>query len=383
MFENIADYLIISEFSQSLFLFFIIAAMKKNKRSNLFLAFFILAPSLMFFSMFLHKNGYFGILKYVSVVSLPSISLAGVFMYFYTRSLMNTKSRFSLKDIIHFAIFAFLVIVFLSLREIILPHNMGFVVFCIITVGLTNSLAYLIYSSLNLKTYLSNLENYYSDTEKMNMNWLKLITILSLVIMIVLNFLHWGAFFHIMAREKGDIFMSINLLGLISVILIIAYHIVNMPEIFKINNIMDQGDEENETASERKEKYARQSLSDDSQDDILEKLNVHMSNEKPYLRDSVSIKDLSEELSIPAHHLSIVINNKLKMNFYNFINGYRVEEAKIILQANSSLDASILSIAFSVGFNSKSTFNNVFKKMTGFTPSEYRVKANPESYLAR
>jgi AraC-like DNA-binding protein len=67
-----------------------------------------------------------------------------------------------------------------------------------------------------------------------------------------------------------------------------------------------------------------------------------------------------------------VINERLEMNYSNFINSYRIQEAKILLFAPEKIDDSILDIAYEVGFNSKAVFNRAFKKFTGMTPSEFR-----------
>jgi AraC-like DNA-binding protein len=69
-------------------------------------------------------------------------------------------------------------------------------------------------------------------------------------------------------------------------------------------------------------------------------------------------------------------------NFYDLVNGYRVEEAKRLLLDSKSINYTILSVGFEAGFNSKTTFNTVFKKFTGFTPTEFRDKQKEISVLA-
>jgi len=79
---------------------------------------------------------------------------------------------------------------------------------------------------------------------------------------------------------------------------------------------------------------------------------------------------------IPAQHLSQTINEQLNQTFSEFINIYRVEEAKRLLLDTRKKHISILAIAEEVGFNSKSSFNAVFKKYANITPSEFRKAAN-------
>jgi AraC-like DNA-binding protein len=103
-----------------------------------------------------------------------------------------------------------------------------------------------------------------------------------------------------------------------------------------------------------------------------------MVTEKPYLDANLSLPELADKLEIPSHHLSRVINEQFGVNFFDFVNQYRVEEVKSKIGNPEFENLSLLGIAFDSGFNTKSAFNRVFKKMTGFTPSEYKQqqKAN-------
>ena len=92
--------------------------------------------------------------------------------------------------------------------------------------------------------------------------------------------------------------------------------------------------------------------------------------EKIYHDESLTLNKLAKKLFLSPHQLSEFLNNELKANFNSFINSYRIEEAKKILQSEE--DVSILYTAFSVGFNSKSSFYEYFKKITGQSPQEYK-----------
>lgn len=106
---------------------------------------------------------------------------------------------------------------------------------------------------------------------------------------------------------------------------------------------------------------------------ILEKLERLMESEKPYLNSELKIDDLAQMLNIPYYQLSEVINKHYQASFFDFINKNRVEEAKTLL-SNGSNDK-ILAVAFDSGFSNKATFNRIFKKTTGFTPSEYKKRS--------
>ena len=84
-------------------------------------------------------------------------------------------------------------------------------------------------------------------------------------------------------------------------------------------------------------------------------------------------------MSIPAHHLSQVINDKFEKNFFDLINGFRIEEAKRRLANGDIEKQKILAIALDVGFGSLGSFNRAFKRHTGKTPSEFRNAANAKT----
>ncbi len=120
----------------------------------------------------------------------------------------------------------------------------------------------------------------------------------------------------------------------------------------------------------RKEKYERNYLSNINQELLHNQLLTLMTHEKVYLDPDISLHELSLKLKITPHQLSQFINEHCNMRFNHFINKYRVEEAKHLLSQHP--DATILAVAYHVGFNSKSTFNKTFKQYTGQTPSDYK-----------
>ena len=97
-----------------------------------------------------------------------------------------------------------------------------------------------------------------------------------------------------------------------------------------------------------------------------------MLKEKPYLNPSLSMNELGRKISISPRALSQIINECLGINFFDFVNNYRVEEAKRYLADSSNQNRNILEILLDVGFNTKSVFNRVFKKHTGMTPSSFK-----------
>ena len=107
---------------------------------------------------------------------------------------------------------------------------------------------------------------------------------------------------------------------------------------------------------------------------LRETLTSYMKQEKPYLNEDCTLQYIAEQTGISGHHLSNVLNNKLKKSFSDFINEYRIEESKEILKASNDNNLTIEAVGFECGFGSKSSFNKVFKRHTQLTPSQYRQK---------
>ncbi len=119
-------------------------------------------------------------------------------------------------------------------------------------------------------------------------------------------------------------------------------------------------------------KYEWSSLRPETSERYLRRLLQSMEQEKLYLDAELTVAKLADKLSIPPPHLSQIINEGLKQNFVDFINTYRVEEAKRKLLDPLKRHYTVLAIAEEAGFNSKSSFNAAFKKHTQMTPSEFR-----------
>lgn len=120
----------------------------------------------------------------------------------------------------------------------------------------------------------------------------------------------------------------------------------------------------------RRKHYERSLLQELNTDLIRNRLEELMNDEQIYKDMDLNLQSLAGKLSMTQHQLSQFLNEQMKANFRNYVNGYRVGEAIRLLAHNEKM--SISSICYEVGFNSKSTFYMVFKEMTGKTPREFR-----------
>lgn len=215
------------------------------------------------------------------------------------------------------------------------------------------------------KLYLEN----YAGTSVNSYNWLFQFTIVLTILYLIALFKNIFKF-----SDYPNISEWIKIGLLFFQLLIICWYLfkaLNYPNLFRnidsklklISDIILEDEEENSihTAANKKD-----------EEDELVKLKEYMVKEQPFLNPSITIQNISDEIEIPVRNLSLLINHKLGQHFFDFINSYRIENAKTILKDTTKNKVTILEILYEVGFNSKSSFNTAFKKHTGLTPTSYR-----------
>lgn len=203
--------------------------------------------------------------------------------------------------------------------------------------------------------------------------WL-LIILIGVLSFCIVSFMN--CFTHSYNMEEG-IFQRLKVLIVTVFIVILEYYAFEKPVVFKevkTNNlainkeditIIPENDEQEEY-----HKYEKNRFNETDEKETLNSLLCYLEETQAYLDPELDLKSLSESVDISPHRISMLINIYLKQNFYTFINNYRIEEVKKRLAYNHR-EMSILTIALECGFNSKSTFNSVFKRYVGLTPSEY------------
>ena len=131
--------------------------------------------------------------------------------------------------------------------------------------------------------------------------------------------------------------------------------------------------------SEPTAKYLKSGLKPTEAEAYVAALADYVSAEKPYLQNRLSIQDLAHALDIPARHLSQVINEQLQQSFYDYVNYHRVEEFKRRIADPRYKSYTVLAVALDCGFNSKSSFNRIFRKFEACTPTAYMERLNQEA----
>jgi AraC-like DNA-binding protein len=329
-----------------------------NKRglrtSNRILAALLLVFGLVIFSTLPGASYKFGSYYKISFILRRIAFLIAPLFYFYIKSLVDVKFRLRPKDTLHFI--PFVVFLGLTLFQALVLHvwQITFVreyyahTFAI----LVHNAIYIGLSLRFLKQRRITLKALFAESNDLHVKWMRffilgyltfwLINFHNLFLLNVLKISSWCPY-------AGSIYCLIPFVFFN----VIAFIALLKPEVFK--NRIDSV-------------YISTNLASRYQNRLL----AAMESQKLYLNTDLSMVDMARDLSIPAKHLSYVINTMLHSNFYDFINFYRIEESKGLLVHPETGKKNILQIAFCVGFNSKSTFNAAFKKHTGMTPSEFR-----------
>ena len=296
------------------------------------------------------------------------------FMYLYSRALISETPRVRPTSLLHFAPALIFLIIILVLKDQAVFDKQGekwpSIIFIFRFIFSTYFLIALVYYVTKIFKQIRSHQSIIKDrfsykSEMLTLNWLKFILLL-----FVISFL--GLFAIGMFLKSKDYPFDPRLFTRIALTIFafgVSYFGVKQPTLYKpsTSDIPNVEEEESEKA-----KYQRSGLTEKNAVGYLEKLSSFMETSKPYLDPELTIKDLGDQLDISRHHITQVINEHLNKNFFQWINDYRIEEVKKRLVDPKYHHFTIVALAFDCGFNSKSAFNAIFKKVVGETPSQYR-----------
>jgi AraC-like DNA-binding protein len=310
----------------------------------------------------------------------------GPFLYIYTKSLISDNPVFHPRFRLHFipfAVFSFYVLLFSSEESIINEIRRNFLEGKLSAIHIIYSIS--IFASISIYVFRvfilvrkykeKAFDHFSSDSEEINLRWLKTISL-------IFALAYFGAatarFYNIYFEQK-DLFIHPELFPSIGLILFsyaIGFFGFNQSAIFakKGVRVWELELTEYKPVEIKKEKYERSGLKKEDEERYLQQIMRYLEIEKPYLDGDFSIEHMSKYLKIPKHHLTQTINECLNKNFYTIVNEFRVEEVKRLMFDEKYKNLTIIAVAYDSGFNSKASFNTIFKKSTGLTPSEYRKK---------
>jgi AraC-like DNA-binding protein len=390
--------------AQGLFLFLALLRIRKgNLLANKWLASLLFTFSLSLIDGFMTETNYFLRYPYLIGIEWPTNFAYGPLIYLYVRSLIEMgppTSRW--RQLAHFipviALYIYLIPFFsLNTEQKVLwwmlsnnstTANPAYEIDPIIVLIVVQLAVYLLVSLRLLAKQSSRIKDNFSAVEAISLSWLRnlLIAFFILWAMYAFTFIFSG-FFGV--YHEAEYFIHLTLA---SVIYVMGFKGLAQPEIFSmLRSISPTEKIELTFPPERKRdlqnseplgdmlikqegKYKKSSLTNEQAELILAQLFEFMEKEKPYLEMGLTLAVLAGKLFVSSNHLSQVINEKLNKSFFDFVNGYRVEEAKRLLVSPLSSRLSILGIGMEAGFSSKSAFYTSFKKLTGMTPSKFKVQ---------
>jgi AraC-like DNA-binding protein len=364
---------IISAFLLIFFSFFLVRNKRGNKLSNWILAVFLFTNALALVNYVIYQQKEFSspwILDYL-IFGNSLVFLWGPLLYFYVRSIIHRDFSFQMKHSIHLVPF-FVYFLYLMIKMIILSRNIvndpavvklafhPLEIFILSGFLHALFLFYIFASFRSLRVYRKQIKHIFSTTKNFRFSWLSIILI-SFSLVWTIGFLNSS-----MTAKTGSPVPVLSLINLVLIFFIAntaVYKGLTQPEIF--------------SGIEERPKYEKSTLTKPDADLFLAKLKNLMEEKKPYLDAFLNINQLARRLNIQPRHLSQILNESLHQNFYDFVNSYRIEEAKKMLLDSFNEKSTVLEVLLDVGFNSKSAFNRAFKKNTGLTPSEFKRMNRP------
>lgn len=312
----------------------------------------------------------------IGMYSFPFITFTyGPLLYLYIRFMTVPERRINWLSVLHFIpfiVFFTVSVIFRSeplvrdLRSFFKPDRL---MPLRIVYSVTFFLSITTYSTLTfieIRRHQANLKNLVSFTSrKITLNWLLVLAISFYTAYFVLFIL--GGLNMIGNYIPFDpYFVIFGFIALFSAAY--SFYGIKQPAIFGELVKNNTGDGKSSA------KYSRSGLKESQAEKHLIKLINYMETGKPYLKRDLTIHDLSRKTGISRHHITQVLNEKYRKNFFTFINEYRVKEVIERFKNPKYNHYTILAIAYDSGFNSKTTFNAIFKSHTGMTPSQYREK---------
>lgn len=367
------------------FLAFILISKNDKTQADKILFFWLLAIGVHLFLYYLFFSDKYLDYPYLLGLNMPFPLIHGPFLYLYTAAVTNQVKNFKI-SILHFlpVFISFLTLIpFLQLsaeEKVLVYKNQGQgyeALTFLTTIAIFGSgIFYILWSLLLLKKHKKNIQNQFSYSEKINLAWLR--------------YLIYGmalTWIFVLYGNDELIFSSV-----VFFVIFIGYFGINQVGVFT-KKLHYSFSEENHTAVNELEKlensnnspaiaptlfqknttikYVKSGLNQETAVEIHELLTRKMNEDQLFINPELTLIELAQILETHPNNLSQVINTLEGKKFYDYINSKRIELFihRIALPENKKY--TLLSLAFDCGFNSKSSFNKYFKKVTNHTPSEY------------
>ena len=384
---NAHDIILLVTIYQCLLFVLLIFIIKKNRhQSDFFLAGFLLTQAAIPLHLLVNYGTGF---RSVALNFSPDLFhlfetaywLEGPLLLWYTRSLVYKDYRLGRIDLLFvmpaIAFLLYMLVTFYPLdtadkvellREDntmeapLLQHLAGLLRECL-RVGFS------ILCLIDIRHCRQHIRDYYSNVEDIDLGWLNFLVVAFMLIRIWAVFVSLAIIYS--TRSGVNIgFGSMGLMGNYAVFVLVSALIF----FSLLRSSLFEGVESQQVPLNAHEKQ-------EVDPQLAQRVEQYMINHKPYLANILTLEQLANQLEIPPRSLSTIINRHFKQNFFEYINHFRIEEAKRQLRDPSQADKTMLEIMADCGFNSKATFNTFFKKLVGATPSQYRAEQLKEPLI--
>lgn len=365
------QYLFLTGIILSAFHSFVLFSKNDKRLSDYVLALWFCFSGISLFSFFLVYSDKHLIYPSLTVLGMPFPLLIGPLLLLYTKYKTTTNS-FKKSDLLH--VFPFAIVFFFFVNIYFLPFEsrseilrsggrgyemQGFIKLLAIYIS---GMVYIPWSAKKLLDYKKNINNQFSNTERINFNWLLYLIIGMAIVWIIILFV----------QDDRFIFGAVSLF-----IIWMSYFGTKQVQIFRANSFPSEEEEPHSDICEENNRdaetprYSKSSLNVENILEIHAALIKVLNEKQPYLNPELKLTDLAVLLGVHPNHLSQVINSQCGKSFYDLINERRIQEFIFRLKQKESKQYTLVALAFDCGFNSKASFNRNFKKYTQLTPSDY------------
>ena len=349
---------------QALVLFFI---RRGNRRANRVMAFFLLALAVGMSNGIIAQLGLYDRLPALSIPMGAVVLAFGPLFYLYIRAMTDKSRSWSPVDFLHGLPFLLGLAAYGGYLRWATggPAPSGVLAPAfrapwrvVLILSTLQTIAYVAAIVRLLRAHSAKVKATFSTIDRVHLGWLRRRLVVYAAI--------WGVGFVLFATAWANL-RAVALIAQILAFLtalntfVTGYRAMLQPEILF-----------GPAESEPRKRYERSSLTPESAASHQARLLEMMDRDRPYFDPEITLPKLAQALGIPAAHLSQLLNDGLGRNFYEFINGYRVAEARRRLAKPEAARDKLIAVALECGFNSLATFNRVFKSIAGRTPSEYR-----------
>lgn len=370
---------------QGLLLTGVLLTQRNNRTANR-----LLATLMATFTLFLASDVYYatGMIReypHFFGFSYPMPWVFGPLVYLYAVAASDRSWRFRRRHLVHFAPALLVVAVSLpmylasgagkvALYDQFLAGHPPRLIALLAPTKFISGIAYTAATLWYLRQHRRRIEDSYSNTARVNLRWLRwLVGGAGAVWVLATTLLFTDA-----GQRLRDDHVA---LGIAIMVYAIGYLGLRQPEVFRFETAEFAVPEPKNVTLEPRvvdappipaARYGRSGLSEHEAEALKTQLLAVMDGERPWKDSELTLADLAARLGSTPHKLSEVLNAQVGQTFHDFVNGYRVREVQRRIEAGEARKLKMLALAMDAGFASKSTFNEVFKKHTSRTPSDFR-----------